>query len=158
MIDAETFTREVEALLPTLYRIARSMLRSETDAQDAVQQALVNAWTRLHTVEPARFRAWVTRIVVNECHNVHRHRARVTPVEQIAETRAYAQPDLDVADAIQGLPDKWRIPFLLKYAADYKEREIAQALRLPLATVKSRLFCARRELRRKLSDQEVSFG
>lgn len=158
MIDADTFSREAEALLQTLHRVAYSILRSEQDAQDAVQQALVKAWAKRETVQPEKFRAWLTRIAVNECRNIQRHRMRVSPVAEVFDGAGYDPPDVDVSEAIAGLPEKWRTPFLLKYASEFTEREIATALAIPVTTVKSRLFSARHALRQQLSDKEVTFG
>lgn len=158
MVDEAMFITETEALLKTLHRISVSILKTEADAQDAVQQGLERAWARKDTVQPEKFRAWITRIVVNECRNIQRHRMRVSPAPEVFASETYAPPDLDVTEAIGRLPEKWRTPFLLKYASEYKEREIAQALGIPVTTVKSRLFSARRALRQQLSDKEVTFG
>jgi RNA polymerase sigma-70 factor (ECF subfamily) len=64
---------------------------------------------------------------------------------------------MDVADAVNRLPEKLRIPFLLKYLAEYKEAEVATILKIPKTTVKNRLSKARQELRSYLSDWEVMF-
>lgn len=60
-----------------LYRIALSILRNPADAQDAVQQAFLNAWVHRETAYPGRETGWITRILINECRNIHRHRMRV---------------------------------------------------------------------------------
>ena len=159
MVDAVQFQREAEALLPALYRISYGILRARQDAEDAVQQALLKAWAGKHRAAQEAFRAWLTRIVINESRNIQRHRMRVVPSDTLPEgsSPAFDAPDLDVMEAVYRLPERLRVPFLMKYAAEYKEREIAQATRLPLSTVKNRLARARQLLRDDLSDQEVSF-
>lgn len=157
MVDAATFTEEATALLRTLYRVSLSILRADADAQDAVQQALMKAWAAKDRAQPDRFRPWLTRIVINESRNIQRRRMRVMPVADIPHQPDVALPDIDVVQAIEDLPEKWRIPFLLKYAGRYTEQEIAGALRLPASTVKSRLYSARQALKQALSDREVMF-
>lgn len=156
MIQEEPFVAEVTALTPTLYRIGVSILRSGADAQDAVQQALARAWERRQTAHPEQFRAWLTRIVVNECRNIQRYRMRVLPVETMADEPVYDPPDTGLREALDALSEKLRTPLLLKYMEEYSEKEIAKALMLPLTTVKNRLFRARRALQKNLSEKEDS--
>lgn len=157
MVDEASFTRESMALVPALYRICMSILHCDADAQDAVQQSLLNAWAHRGAAQPERFRAWLTKIAVNECYNIRRYRKRVCPVEEIWDAREAEAPDLSVAEAVASLNEKLRMPLLLKYRENFSEREIAQALRIPVSTVKSRLFRARRALKTALQDLEVSF-
>ncbi len=92
MISSEQFTQEVTALSPTLYRLCISILRLEQDAQDAVQQGLMKAWQKKDAVRPDTFRPFLTRIIVNECRNIQRHRLRMIPVEQIDPAGKLAFP------------------------------------------------------------------
>lgn len=157
MVDANMFTEESTAMLTTLQRISMSILHAEADAQDAVQQGLLKAWAKRDAAKPEHFRAWLTRIVINECHNIQRHRMRVMPSDAVESPTPFAPPDMDVHAAIQGLDEKYRIPLLLKYYARYTEAEIARALALPQSTVKSRLFKARRFVQTALAEKEVIF-
>lgn len=157
MIDTETYTAESTALLPTLYRIGYSILRNDADTQDAIQQALLKAWSARGSASPEKFRPWLTRIAINECHNIQRYRMRVSPVQDMEQPQAFDAPDVDVAAAIAALPEKWRIPVLLKYYACYTEREIAAAMGVPQTTIKNRLHRARQALRDGLTGREVTF-
>lgn len=157
MVEDGRFTEETKTILPTLYRICMSMLGSEADAQDAVQQALMKAWEKRASVRPDRFRAWLTRISINECRNIQRHRMRVEPADMGKEISPYIPPDVELAEAVQSLPDNLRIPLLLKYMEAWTEKEIAAALRLPQTTVKNRLYRARRALEKTLTE-EVTFN
>lgn len=158
MVDTAFFMRESEAMLTQLYNTAYYMLRLKADAEDAVQQGLMKAWAARDRAKPQTFKAWLARIVVNECHNIQRHRMRVVPSDTIElEKDAFQQPDPDLMDAVCQLPDSLRIPFVLKYLACLTEQEVAHAMRLPASTVKNRLAKARKTLRGVLSDWEVSF-
>lgn len=145
-------------MLSRLYGTAYYMLRSRADAEDAVQQGLMKAWAARDRANPQTFQAWLARIVVNECHNIQRHRMRVVPAETVEPASdAFAAPDPDLLDAVGRLPESLRIPFVLKYLTCLTEAEVARAMRLPASTIKSRLAKARRTLRDTLADWEVSF-
>jgi RNA polymerase sigma-70 factor, ECF subfamily len=159
MISDQQFTDEVTALSPTLFRLCISILHSEQDAQDAVQQGLMKAWAVKEGIRPDSFRAFLTRIIVNECHNIQRHRQRVVPAESPgAEVGTYLPEYSGLKAAIDGLPEKLRTPLLLYYMENYKEWEIARALGISVTAVKNRLFRARRSLKESLKDKEVSSG
>ena len=155
MISDDRFTKEAAELMPALYRLSVSILRRQADAQDAVQQGLLRAWERRVQVDPSRFRAWLMRIVINECRNVQRRRMRVFSVAEVPETAA-GQGNDDLALAIDALDQKLRTPLLLRYMEGFSEKEIAQALGVPQTTVKNRLYRARQALRRELK-AEVTF-
>ncbi len=156
MIDDRAFTREASEQLPALYRLSFSILRSQADAQDAVQQGMLRAWERRAQVRPEGFRGWLTRIVINECHNIQRGRMRVYPVGEMPE-RMQQQESGELAEAFDALPERLRTPLLMRYMEGYSEREIAAALHVPVTTVKNRLFRARKALKKQLSGSEVTF-
>lgn len=158
MIDASILTDLMTQQFDMLYWISYNILHSQQDAQDAVQQGFLNAWAHRHKAWPGKAQAWLTRIVINESHNIYRYRKRVAPQEGIERFGAFAAPDVDVATAIAALPEKLRIPFMLKYLTGYSEREIADVYKVPVSTVKNRLFRARKMLRETLSDTEVTFS
>ena len=148
----EEFASEAEALAPSLRRIALSIVRSEHDAQDAVQQALLSVFVKHERLDAARFKAYLTRAVINACRDVQRERMRSVPVEAIPEA-AWEPPDTALRDAVNALPEKLRTPLLLHYMEGYSQQEIARALRLGLPQLKSRMFRARRRLRAMLSQE-----
>jgi RNA polymerase sigma-70 factor (ECF subfamily) len=156
MISSEQFTQEVTALSPTLYRLCMSILRTEQDAQDAVQQGLMKAWAKKDSVRPETFRSFLTRIIINECRNIQRHRQRIFPVEQMdIAGETFIPEESELRSAIDALPEKLRTPLLMYYMEDYLEREIAQTLQISLVAVKNRLFRARKSLMAALHDKEA---
>lgn len=147
------YSDAVEQLAPSLRRIAFSIVHSEHDAQDAVQQALLAVWARRESVEFARLKPYLTRAVINACRDIQRARQRTTPVDELPE-EIYQPPDGVLADAIGQLPEEMRIPLLLHYMDGYKLSEIAATLRLSLPQLTSRLFRARRMLRQIIEEAE----
>lgn len=146
-MDREEFTRAVLEYENTLYRVAKSMLGSEADCADAAQNALLRAWERLHTLrDPAYFKTWLTRILINECRAILRQRAKA----EIAEDEAAPEHSSELYEAVMGLEQKYRLPVVLYYIEGFRTAEIAAMLRLPEGTVKTRLRRAREILRKEL--------
>ena len=135
------------ALYPGLYRLALSILRREADAQDAVQQAAVNAWVAADRMKPGGEKAYISRVVINECRNIQRHRLRIFPMEKPEDTPDPACPDSELKAVVDSLPETLRLPLLLRYMEGYSEKETAGILRIPLNTLKARLKRARAKLR-----------
>ena len=145
---------EVERLAPSLRRIAYSIVRNEHDAQDAVQQALLAVWARRECVEFARLKPYLTRAVMDACRDIQRARQKAIPMKEMPEM-SYQPPDGVLADAVERLPEELRLPLLLHYMEGYKLAEIAGALGQSLPQVTSRLFRARKRLKRMLEEAEV---
>lgn len=153
MTKAE-FTAAVLAAEPTLYRVAKTMLHSEADCADAAQQAILHAWEKLDGLRHKRyFKTWLTRILINECTTILRRRTRLAPYEpELAEAipAPAAEDHSDLYAALAALDEKYRLPVVLFYLEGFRTREIAELLRVPEGTVKSRLKTARELLRRDL--------
>lgn len=138
--------------LPSLYRVAMSILHQEADAQDALQEAAARAWARADAIRQENARAYLMRALINESRNIQRRRQRMTPVEQVPE-QAAEHADSDLAEALAQLPEKLRLPLLLKYMEGCTEREAAKALGVSVAAVKSRLLRGRRALAEMLREE-----
>lgn len=137
----------------SFYRISVSILRNAADAEDAVQQALMKGWASRSKMHPGKERAWLTRIVINECRNIQRQRMRLIPMEILPkETPAPAQ-DGEVRKAVLMLPENLRLPLLLKYMEGMTEEEAAKALRISKTALKGRLFRARKALEKQLKEE-----
>ena len=134
-------------LYPGLYRLAQSILHQEADAQDAVQQSAVKSWAATDRITPGREKAYITRIVINECRNIQRHRQRVTPVDESWNTGSQDAPDTELKAVVESLPETLRIPLLLRYMEGYSEQDTAAILRITRNTLRARLKRARAKLR-----------
>ena len=156
MADRQEYERVAAESLPALYKIAMGMLRQEADARDAVQQALLKGWEKKEAAREGMFRWYLTRILINECHNIQRQRMRVFPVETPPAVENENPDYTDLYAAIHALPEELRLPVLVKYLQGASEKEGAMALGIPVTTFKNRLHRARKVLR-KMLDQEVMF-
>ena len=153
MTDAE-FVREVQAYEKTLYRVSRTILSSDADCCDAVQEALTRAWKHRNSVNPRFFKTWLLRILINECHNIGRRLKRMMPVEEMPERPAPQTEDTGVMEALQRIKEPWRIVLTMHELEGFTYAEIAAVTCVPENTVKYRAVQARRALRREMEKQE----
>jgi len=161
--DPAAFEALVEARVGPMTRTAMAILGSETDARDAVQDALVTAWRELAALrDPAAFDAWLTRILVNRCRRglrgVAARRLREVPVDTLGMGGEPGAPDPSDATlerralerAFERLSADERTLLVLHHLDGRPVAELAAILRVPEGTAKSRLFAARRSLERAL--------
>lgn len=153
-MEKETFAALVMDRREMLYRVARTLLRSEDDCRDALSEATLHAWEKRHTLRDEQlFSTWMTRIVINECYTLLRaQKKHRTLLERIVVPDAQAQTP--ALDALHGLPESLRLPVVLHYVEGYSVKEIARMLRVPTSTVRGRLERGRRALRLELSEEE----
>jgi RNA polymerase sigma factor (sigma-70 family) len=167
--DRTAFGRLIEDHLTAARRVALAAVGQASDADEAVQEASVAAWTRLDALQdPAAFRGWFMRIVWRKA--IDRRRSLRswldrfgTPVTTDDRPLEFAAPDpspdaqllsrelaLAIAQVVRALPRKLRDPFLLAASGDHRYEEIATLLAIPIGTVKWRISEARRLIRMKL--------
>ena len=152
-MDEATSLTLCQANMPSFYRVAYSLVGNRPDAEDAVQQALLSAWTHRHQARAGAERAWMMRIVVNESYTLLRRRKKAIPMADIPRgTSARIEPT-PLQEAVRALPESLRTPLLLKYMEGMTEKEVASTLRIPVSSVKSRLFRARKKLQQQLSEE-----
>lgn len=151
-MDESRYIAVSRQVMPLLYRTAYSIVENRADAEDAVQQGLLNAWRAREKAREGAERAWMMRIVINECYTILRKRRRCQPAE-MPEAVCLPPEDTGLRDALQALPENLRTPFLLKYMEGMKEAEVAEATGLPVTVVKNRLFRARRQLQKLLKEE-----
>lgn len=150
-----------------LYRVARSIVGDDGEAEDVMQQAYVNAYLNLgQFAERARFATWLTKIAVYEslARVKRRRRAALDPLPDSeeggvmlrsqapdAEHRVYAEEMKGLVEsAIEALPEVYRTTFVLRAIEGLSVSEVAACLDITTDTVKTRLHRARARLRDEL--------
>jgi RNA polymerase sigma factor (sigma-70 family) len=167
--DRAAFGRLIEDHLTAARRLALAAVGQPSDADEAVQEASVAAWTRLHALnDPAAFRGWFMRIVWRKA--IDRRRSVRSWLDRFGTSAsdddrpiefAASDPSPDaqlisrelataIAQVVRALPRKLRDPFLLAASGDHRYEEIATLLGIPIGTVKWRISEARRMIRIKL--------
>lgn len=155
-MNKEQFTAEVLKAEKSLYHIAKSILKNDEDCADAMQNAILAAYKKLHTLKQETFfKTWLTRILINESYQLLRNRReQVSYEDYMAKQKAedstrYSELYL----AVQKLSEKYRIPFVLHYVEGYSVKEIAQILSLTESAVKVRLHRARNLMKERLKGE-----
>ena len=157
MMEERPFTQRLLESEPMLYRIACALLRSEADRQDAMQETALKAWkNRASLREEQYFRTWISRIMVNECHNLHRKNSRYVPVEELPDRPAPDSGEQETRLMLESLPEKQRVPLVLHYLEGFSLEEIARVQHISLALVKYRMHQARKALRVEWNGKEES--
>jgi RNA polymerase sigma-70 factor (ECF subfamily) len=152
-----------------VYRVARSILGDDAEAEDVMQDAYVRAYQHLHQFSSqAKFSTWLTKIAVYEALGRARRRARSEDIESIAETKlhnmtrlteATRDPERQAYDrelrfalehAISGLPEHYRSVFVLRAVEGLGVAETAACLGVGVETVKTRFHRARKLMRNEL--------
>ncbi len=147
-----------------LFRVARAILRSDADAEDVLQNAYVQAYLHLDQFEgTAQFSTWLTRITIREAFAVRRNRearnARLEEQPMIRQQRSSDNPEHDairsemravIEEAVEQLPETYRIVFVLRDVQELSTAETAEALEITEENVKIRLHRSRAILRRTL--------
>lgn len=154
-MEKATYTVQVLEAEATLYRVAKSILKNDADCADAVQEAILKSYSKLHTLkEDAFFKTWMVRILINECYKIQKLRKKVLPYEeyQREERTAEEYSHSDLYEALLKLDEKLRIPIILYYINGFKINEVAKVLKVPEGTVKSRLSRGRSMLRNTLHE------
>ena len=152
----DDFTQKALDSEQMLYRISMSMLKNNADCEDAVQQTILTAYSKLTTLKHEEFfRTWITRILINECSKVLKVRKRTAPLEVI-ENRSVETftHNTELREAINSLSPKLRVVIVMKYSEGFSITEISRALQIPEGTVKSRLSQAKEKLKELLEDND----
>jgi RNA polymerase sigma-70 factor (ECF subfamily) len=156
----KAFQQLAEERLDASYRLANAILGDESQSQDAVHDAVVQAWQRWSSLrDRAKFNAWFDRIVVNECRGRLRG-SKYRRTADMAEARL-TSPDataevhqrLFVEQALRQLKPDDIVVLTLRHYLDLQLEDVAVLLDVPVPTVNSRLRSARARLREQLERQ-----
>lgn len=147
----DDFARQAVEQTDRMYRIAYSMLYNDADCRDAMQEAVLRAWEKRHTLRQEQyFATWLTRILINECRRMLRRRRPLVSLEEIPE-QAVLPPDPALSIALQQLPEKLRLPLVMHEREGMRYEEIARALHVPQTTIVGRIHRAKEQLRKELT-------
>ena len=176
------FERDALGYLDQMYSAALRMTRNPADAEDLVQETYAKAYGSFHQFrEGTNLKAWMYRILTNTFINNYRKNQRnpyqntiddledwqLGSAETLTQSRSTRSaeaeaidhlPDSDVKDALQSIPEDFRLAVYLADVEGFAYQEIADIMKTPVGTVMSRLHRGRRGLREKLTDYAIERG
>ena len=180
MADRERFAEQAMQYAPQLYSGALRMTRNQADAEDLVQETFLRGYRSFHTFdEGTNLRAWLFRILTNSFINTYRakqRRPQETDVEDIEDLYLYKRigaieasrsaedqlmdvfTDDEVKEALEALPENFRIPVLLADVEGFSYKEIAEMMDVPVGTVMSRLHRGRKAMQKRLFEYAAAHG
>jgi RNA polymerase sigma-70 factor (ECF subfamily) len=174
--DRRRFQQEALPLLDSLYAGALRMTRNPADAEDLVQETMLRAYRSFDRFEPGtNLKAWLFRILTNAYINVYRKRQREpqkVSQEDVEDFDLYQElkdhdpqfsetpesivlgnlVDSDITDAIDDLPEQFRLAVVLSDIEGFTYAEMAEIMDVPMGTVMSRLHRGRKALQKRLVD------
>ncbi len=171
--DGRAYDQLMEMYHDAVFNIILRMVRNRQEAEDLTQETFIKAYNSINSFnEEYAFSTWLFKIASNHCIDFFRKRKLVTysmdePVkykdDEIAHEYADNEPTVDkemvasekskmIRQAIEKLPDKYRMAIILRHHEEKSYEEIAEILNLPLGTVKARIFRAREMLKKILKD------
>lgn len=169
-ITPEIFEAEAMQHIDDIYRTAKRLTRSETEADDLVQETFMQAWKSFEQYElGTNCRAWLYKILFNKFD--HYRRKKYTQAKYFQEADEFlfevsaAAPsvpehltDRQVIAALDKLPEHYRSVVLLADVHEFDYKEVAEILEIPIGTVMSRLNRARTQLKRSLATVAREYG
>ena len=138
-----------------MYHIAKSLLYNDADCADAIQEAIVKAFVKLHTLKDNSYaKTWLIRIVMNECYAIMRKEKKIISLQdyQMNEQETESKDYSDLYEAIFRLPEQIKLCVTLYYMEGYSVKEVAALLDTTESAVKNRLAKARGKLKEALAD------
>jgi RNA polymerase sigma-70 factor (ECF subfamily) len=175
MSAQEAFTTDAMQYAPQLFSTALRMTRNRSDAEDLVQETYIKGWRSFHTFqEGTNLRAWLFRIMTNTYinkYNAQKRKGTEVELDDIEELFLYKRlgsidqsqlsssaedqmlelfTDDEVKNAIESLPEDFRIPVLLSDVDGFSYKEISEMLEIPMGTVMSRLHRGRKAMQKML--------
>lgn len=147
--DKAAFGLLMEQQGPSLYKIAKAILKNDEDAADAMQETILTCWEKIGTLKKeAHFKTWLTRILINHCNAIYRQRKNIICEEAVPEKgdwdNSYANVEWE--DFLNCLDRKYRTVVILYYVQGFKTREIAEILQTNESTIRGRLATAREKM------------
>ncbi len=137
-----------------MYHVAKTLLYSDADCADAIQEAIVKAFSSIHTLRKDIYaKTWLVRIVINECYAIMRREKKLVSLEDYSVEEA-AEEGADYSDlyeALSHLSEEIRLTVTLYYMEGYSVKEIAALMNATESAVKNRLARARDKMKKELA-------
>ncbi|MGI6069282.1 MAG: RNA polymerase sigma factor [Blautia sp.] len=147
--DPDAFVQLMQLYMQDMYKVARSYLKNDEDAADAISDTILACYEKIHTLKKDKyFKTWMTRILINKCNDML-HKKKTLVLSDYTPEPAFWEEDytnLEWNQVLLSLDEKYRLVVMLYYVEGFKIREIAQILDVSESTIQTRLARAREKL------------
>ena len=155
MIDQKQwFCDNIKDLENGMYRLSYSILRNETDAQDAVQEAIYKSYKNLESLKDKRkFKSWIYKIITNTSFEMLKNKKDYLDIEQenVQEDKIDIDTNLTLWNAVQGLEQPYRTTITLFYYEDMSIKEISKITGTKIDAIKKQLSRGREKIKEVMS-------
>ena len=148
--DGEAFVSLVKQYEDVLYRTASRLLKNDEDVADAMQDAIISAYEKLHTLKNDEyFNTWICKILINKCNSLLNKNKNVSVIDEnlLIQKRDDEFQKIELEDALNSLNEVYKLALILYYIVGLNVKEISEFLKEPEGTIKSRLSRAKSILR-----------
>ncbi|MFZ5974998.1 MAG: RNA polymerase sigma factor [Bacillota bacterium] len=153
--NKDVFSDAVMEIRDSMFHVSYAILGNKADCEDAVQETILKAYEKICQLKkPEMFRAWIIRILKNECFMIVRKNKRLITVDTVQSNIEEQEiPDIELNRALRSLKPEFRLTLTLFYVNGYKIHEIGYIMQVSEGTVKSRLSRGRQILREQLNEE-----
>ena len=173
--NTQAFEELYDRYYGKIFALARMTVKNEADAEDILQQAFVSAWRNMNSLtNPEAFSTWLQKITLNHCYTLLRRKNITILMDAESETEDFSEEASDellpavyaerddlrtrLGKIIDSLSEVQKQTIVLYYFNEQKVEEIAYIMECNVATVKSRLFLARKAIRAEVEEEERKSG
>ncbi|WP_315116400.1 sigma-70 family RNA polymerase sigma factor [uncultured Clostridium sp.] len=158
--DEDSFIKLIEMYKRLMYSIAKSMINNNEDIGDIIQDTIFKSYKNIKKLkDPKVFKSWLMRILINNCNDFIKKHKNIVSLEEVIEKNEICQgmEMVELRHIVNNLHKDLTMVVELYYIQDMDIKDIAELIEVPEGTVKSRLYRARKELSRALSDRSDRF-
>ena len=155
--NGKAFTKLIEENIKSIYRVAKGILSSEDDIEDAIQNTILKAYSNIKTLRKEElFKTWLIKILINECNKIYNFNKKCISLDKVIEEQYNDKyENLDFKIAVDSLPEELRLVIVLFYFEDLKISEVSEIIGIPEGTVKSRLSRAKTKISESINGKEI---
>lgn len=157
-ISKEEFVKLIDENKLSMYKLAKSILKNDSQAEDALSESILKAYKNKDKIKDVNnFKPWIMKILANECYNLIRKNKRFELIDNLESLNLIHmdKSSNNLKEIVEKLNKEYSSVIVLYYYEDMSIKQISDILNIPEGTVKSRLSRAKSKLRVLLNNEEV---
>ncbi|MFC0212062.1 sigma-70 family RNA polymerase sigma factor [Paenibacillus chartarius] len=154
--NLQSFENLIHMNKAVMYKVAKTILTSDADCADAIQEAILKSFEKIKTLkQPAYFKTWLLRIVINECHQIHRQSKKIIEFNELTTPSSLETgfDQVELEQLLDTLPEEDSHLLKLYHIEDISIKDISEIFQKPENTIKTWLRRARENARLMWEEQ-----